>query len=82
MVYPILANNKISNFYKTCNIYKTLYLFCRESEMIQNTWSTSFKIMNSLPRMGYTIGIVCCYYTKAWYSIGIVRCCEMNYTLY
>ena len=24
-------------------------------------------------RMGYTIGIVWCYYTKAWYSIGIVE---------
>ena len=35
-----------------------------------------------LPRMGYTIGIVWCYYTKAWYSIGIVESLKMNYTLY
>ena len=34
------------------------------------------------PRMGYTIGIVWCYYTKAWYSIGIVEFLKMSYTLY
>ena len=33
------------------------------------------------PRMSYTIGIVWYYYTKAWYSIGIVVFWKMNYTL-
>ena len=33
-------------------------------------------------RMGYTIGTVWCYYTKAWYSIGIVEFLKMNYTKY
>ena len=34
------------------------------------------------PRMGYTIGIVWCYYTRAWYSIGIVWFWKMTYILY
>ena len=63
--------------------WRSSYLKCFYSLL----WSHKFKskieeYWTSGSRMGYTIGIVWCYYTKAWYSIGIVEFLKMSYTLY
>ena len=40
------------------------------------------RFMDSDASMTYTIGIIWYYYTKAWYSIGIVDFLKIHYTLY
>jgi hypothetical protein len=42
----------------------------------------NFQGRHTISRMSYTIGIVWYYYTKTWYSIGIVEFLKMIYTLY
>ena len=75
---PPARESSIANIRSLDSFYLT------DDDLFSSTPTSNIKYAPSTisTRMGYTIGKVWCYYTKAWYSIGIVDVLEMNYTLY